>query len=164
MTSSRSWSRFSLLGGLFAMAMASSTAYAADPPASTSSVVFDARRALPLFPSLGYRDGFFIENSPIGDFGLHIRATGIYGRPDEVPDDAVVDLVIVGAGPAGLAAAVYGASEGLQTIALEMDAVGGQAGTSSSIRNYLGFERGISGMRLAALCQRLSRRMAVTSS
>ncbi|TXH45539.1 MAG: response regulator [Actinobacteria bacterium] len=76
-------------------------------------------------------------------------ATGIYGRPDEVPDDAVVDLVIVGAGPAGLAAAVYGASEGLQTIALEMDAVGGQAGTSSSIRNYLGFERGISGMRLA---------------
>lgn len=95
MTSSRSWSRFSLLGGLFAMAMASSTAYAADPPASTSSVVFDARRALPLFPSLGYRDGFFIENSPIGDFGLHIRATGIYGRdPLGSQSDAGTNVVI----------------------------------------------------------------------
>lgn len=76
-------------------------------------------------------------------------AAGIYGRPDELPEGTVLDLVIVGAGPAGLAAAVYGASEGLRTIALEKDAVGGQAGTSSSIRNYLGFERGISGMRLA---------------
>lgn len=76
---SRSWSRFSLLGGLLAVALASSPAYAADPPAS-GSIVFDARRALPLFPSLGYRDGFFIESSLIGDFGLHIRATGIYGR------------------------------------------------------------------------------------
>lgn len=61
----------------------------------------------------------------------------------------IVDLLVVGAGPAGLAAAVYGASEGLSTIALEAEAVGGQAGTSSMIRNYLGFPRGISGMRLA---------------
>lgn len=76
-------------------------------------------------------------------------AAGIYGRPDELPEESVQDLVIIGAGPAGLAAAVYGASEGLVTIALERDAVGGQAGTSSMIRNYLGFERGISGMRLA---------------
>ena len=76
-------------------------------------------------------------------------AAEIYGRPDELPDGTVLDLVIVGAGPAGLAAAVYGASEGLRTMAVESDAVGGQAGTSSMIRNYLGFERGISGMRLA---------------
>jgi thioredoxin reductase (NADPH) len=71
------------------------------------------------------------------------------GRPDEVGVETVVDLAIVGAGPAGLAAAVYGASEGLSTVVLEAEAVGGQAGTSSMIRNYLGFPRGISGMRLA---------------
>jgi thioredoxin reductase (NADPH) len=59
------------------------------------------------------------------------------------------DLVIVGAGPAGLAAAVYGASEGLSTLILEGEAVGGQAGTSSLIRNYLGFPWGISGAELA---------------
>ena len=52
-------------------------------------------------------------------------------------------------GPAGLAAAVYASSEGLKTVVLESDAIGGQAGTSSMIRNYLGFPRGISGMRLA---------------
>jgi thioredoxin reductase (NADPH) len=61
----------------------------------------------------------------------------------------VIDLAVVGGGPAGLAAAVYGASEGLSVVVLEAEAVGGQAGTSSMIRNYLGFPRGISGMRLA---------------
>jgi thioredoxin reductase (NADPH) len=55
------------------------------------------------------------------------------------------DLVVVGAGPAGLAAAVYGASEGLRTLVVEMAVVGGQAGTSSRIENYLGFPTGISG-------------------
>ncbi|MGH2593574.1 MAG: FAD-dependent oxidoreductase [Anaerolineae bacterium] len=59
------------------------------------------------------------------------------------------DLIIVGAGPAGLAAAVYGASEGLRTLLIEKDAPGGQAGTSSSIENYLGFPRGLSGAELA---------------
>jgi len=73
----------------------------------------------------------------------------VYGSPQSVDTDTVVDLVIVGSGPAGLAAAVYGASEGLDTVVLESEAVGGQAGTSSLIRNYLGFPRGISGMRLA---------------
>ncbi|MCA9876019.1 MAG: FAD-dependent oxidoreductase [Anaerolineales bacterium] len=60
------------------------------------------------------------------------------------------DVIIVGAGPAGLSAAVYGASEGLHTIVIESRAIGGQAGTSSLIRNYLGFPRGISGAALAA--------------
>jgi thioredoxin reductase (NADPH) len=60
------------------------------------------------------------------------------------------DLVVVGAGPAGLAAAVYGASEGLSTLVVEAVAVGGQAGTSSRIENYLGFPTGISGGDLAS--------------
>lgn len=59
------------------------------------------------------------------------------------------DLVILGGGPAGLAAAVYAASEGLSTVVVEREAVGGQAGMSSLIRNYLGFPRGISGAELA---------------
>jgi thioredoxin reductase (NADPH) len=61
-----------------------------------------------------------------------------------------VDVAIVGAGPAGLSAAVYAASEGLSTLLLEREAIGGQAGSSSLIRNYLGFPRGISGTGLAA--------------
>lgn len=73
----------------------------------------------------------------------------LYGRPSDVAEDAVVDLAIAGAGPAGLAASVYAASEGLSTVVIESSAIGGQAGTSSMIRNYLGFPRGISGMRLA---------------
>jgi thioredoxin reductase (NADPH) len=76
-------------------------------------------------------------------------ANRLYGRPDEIDVDEVVDLVVVGAGPAGLAASVYASSEGLSTVCLEAEAIGGQAGTSSMIRNYLGFPRGISGMRLA---------------
>jgi thioredoxin reductase (NADPH) len=59
------------------------------------------------------------------------------------------DLVIIGCGPAGLSAAVYGASEGLRTLAIDSGALGGQATSSSSIRNYLGFPRGVSGGELA---------------
>jgi thioredoxin reductase (NADPH) len=71
------------------------------------------------------------------------------GITEDFDHDAVFDLAVVGAGPAGLAAAVYGASEGLQTIVLESIAPGGQAGTSSKIENYLGFPTGISGEALA---------------
>jgi thioredoxin reductase (NADPH) len=59
------------------------------------------------------------------------------------------DVLVIGAGPGGLAAAVYGASEGLRTAVLEQEAIGGQAGSSSLIRNYLGFPRGVSGTELA---------------
>jgi thioredoxin reductase (NADPH) len=65
-------------------------------------------------------------------------------------ESTVRDLVVVGAGPAGLAAAVYGASEGLNVLVLESSAPGGQAGSSSKIENYLGFPTGISGQALAA--------------
>ena len=65
------------------------------------------------------------------------------------PEDHEFDLVIVGAGPAGLSAAVYGASEGLRTLVIDEGGIGGQATSSSLIRNYLGFPRGISGGQLA---------------
>jgi thioredoxin reductase (NADPH) len=65
------------------------------------------------------------------------------------PSLSEYDLAIYGAGPAGLSAAVYGASDGLKTVVVERGAVGGQAGTSSSIENYLGFPKGISGADLA---------------
>jgi thioredoxin reductase (NADPH) len=66
-----------------------------------------------------------------------------------IDETRVRDLVVVGAGPAGLAAAVYGASEGLDVLALDADSPGGQAGTSSRIENYLGFPTGVSGQELA---------------
>ncbi len=71
-----------------------------------------------------------------------------YGLTTSLPE-RVVDLAVVGAGPGGLAAAVYAASEGLDTLVLEGESIGGQAGSSSLIRNYLGFSRGVSGAELA---------------
>jgi thioredoxin reductase (NADPH) len=65
-------------------------------------------------------------------------------------DERTFDLIIVGAGPAGLSAAVYGASEGLRTLVVDEGGIGGQARSSSRIRNYLGFPKGLSGARLAA--------------
>ena len=72
------------------------------------------------------------------------------GLKVDAPWERAYDLVVVGAGPAGLGASVYGASEGLSTLALESVALGGQAGTSSRIENYLGFPAGLSGFELAS--------------
>ena len=72
------------------------------------------------------------------------------GFNEAIDETRIRDLVIVGAGPAGLAAAVYGASEGLDVLVLESNSPGGQAGASSKIENYLGFPAGISGQELAA--------------
>jgi len=73
----------------------------------------------------------------------------VIGLPSKVPHWADCDLLVVGTGPAGLAASVYGASEGLRTMTFDAIATGGQAGTSPRIENYLGFPTGISGSELA---------------
>jgi thioredoxin reductase (NADPH) len=80
---------------------------------------------------------------------------GLYSQPSR----PYYDLAIIGAGPAGLAAAVYGASEGLQTVLVEKQAAGGQAGTSSRIENYLGFPNGLSGADLARRASTQARRL-----
>jgi thioredoxin reductase (NADPH) len=84
-----------------------------------------------------------------------------------VADQPLYDLCIVGGGPAGLAAAVYGASEGLQTVVVEREAPGGQAGLSAAIENYLGFPRGLSGADLArravAQCERFGAEMVLAA-
>jgi thioredoxin reductase (NADPH) len=72
-----------------------------------------------------------------------------YGLTTELDEGRDFDIVVVGAGPAGLAAAVYASSEGLRTLTVERESIGGQAGSSSLIRNYLGFSRGLSGAELA---------------
>jgi thioredoxin reductase (NADPH) len=86
------------------------------------------------------------------------RVAELLDLPTE-PEAADYDTVIVGAGPAGLAAAVYGASEGLRTIVVEREAPGGQAGTSSRIENYLGFPSGVSGDELSSRALRQARRL-----
>jgi thioredoxin reductase len=72
-----------------------------------------------------------------------------FGLMRPVPAEEVFDVAVVGAGPSGLAAAVYASSEGLRTVVIEREAVGGQAGTSSMIRNYPGFAQGVTGAKLA---------------
>jgi thioredoxin reductase (NADPH) len=86
------------------------------------------------------------------------RVAELLGLSTE-PAAAEYDTVIVGAGPSGLAAAVYGASEGLRTIVIEREAPGGQAGTSSRIENYLGFPSGVSGDELASRALQQARRL-----
>lgn len=78
-----------------------------------------------------------------------VGALAEYFGSDLLPDGAAADVIVVGAGPAGLAAAVYAASEGLTVVTLDAEAPGGQAGTSSKIENYLGFPMGVSGRELA---------------
>jgi thioredoxin reductase (NADPH) len=93
-------------------------------------------------PAAIRHDGSVLQNPTFTEVA---EAHGVNTRPSS----ETYDLVVVGAGPAGLAAAVYGASEGLQTLTIERAAIGGQAGQSSMIRNYLGFPRGIGGGELA---------------
>ena len=79
----------------------------------------------------------------------NIDIANAYGARTSLPASREFDVTVVGAGPSGLAAAVYAASEGLRTLVVERETIGGQAGSSSRIRNYLGFQRGITGADLA---------------
>jgi thioredoxin reductase (NADPH) len=89
------------------------------------------------------RDGKWASNPSVAELARYV------GVEQPVDEDKTYDLLIVGAGPAGLAASVYAASEGLNTLVLDSVAAGGQAGTSSRIENYVGFPTGISGGDLA---------------
>src|ERR1700757_1470408 len=105
-------------------------------------------------PAVLFADGTFLSDPSTGEIaarlGLQTRAgTSFY------------DLLIVGGGPAGLAAAVYGASEGLKTVMIEREAPGGQAGMSSRIENYLGFPSGLSGADLARRAVAQAKRFGV---
>ena len=112
-------------------------------------------------PALVCDDGELLRRATCRDVAEHL---GLQTRPRV----GTYDTVIIGGGPAGLAAAVYGASEGLRTLVIEREAPGGQAETSSRIENYLGFPTGVSGGELArrALQQatRLGAEIAVTRS
>ncbi len=102
--------------------------------------------------------GAELEQPSAGDV---LRALGV-GRELERREE--VDLLVVGAGPAGLAAAVYGASEGLDTLVVESTALGGQAGSSRRIENYLGFPAGISGVELTGRAVSQARKFGARSA
>ena len=90
----------------------------------------------------------FAENGQVLQDPTDLEIALAFGIFEPVAEEELFDVAIVGAGPAGLGAAVYAASEGLKTLVIEPQAAGGQAGSSSLIRNYLGFPTGISGDRL----------------
>jgi thioredoxin reductase (NADPH) len=118
-----------------------------DEPAKDDS--FDGSTQIPKgrFPAVTVYDGRTLYRPTIPELADELGIT-------ELPDpEMIYDVAVVGAGPSGLAAAVYAASEGLCTIVIEGTAPGGQAGTSSKIENYLGFPTGISGQRLASRAQ-----------
>jgi thioredoxin reductase (NADPH) len=99
------------------------------------------------WPVVVYGPGRVLENP-----GNHELASSL-GICEDLEPGTVFDVAVIGAGPAGLGAAVYAASEGLRTVVLESEAPGGQASTSSMIENYLGFPTGVTGQALAARAQ-----------
>ena len=103
-------------------------------------------------PVLKLADGTLLGRPATRDLARHL---GLETSP-RLPE---YDTMIIGGGPAGLAAAVYGASEGLRTLVVEREAPGGQAGTSSRIENYLGFPSGVSGDELASRALKQARRL-----
>ncbi len=114
--------------------------YPADSPEG-QRLLQEAGAATKPLPVVALFDGRILTDPSNAEVG---EALGVHTKPGDS-----YDVTVIGAGPAGLAAAVYGASEGLSTLVLEPEAIGGQAGTSSLIRNYLGFPTGVSGGDLA---------------
>jgi thioredoxin reductase (NADPH) len=112
-----------------------------DPDVQTVLDHFEIRVAD--IPVLICRDELVLRNPS------NSEAAACFGLNAGIDEGSVYDLIVVGAGPSGLAAAVYGASEGLNVLVVEGNAPGGQAGSSSRIENYLGFPTGISGQDLA---------------
>src|SRR3954468_21021815 len=108
----------------------------------------------PALPVIVFPDGDVLSAPDVGALGARL---GLRSRAEK----PFYDLVVVGAGPAGLAAAVYGASEGLRTLLLEREAPGGQAGTSSRIENYLGFPSGLTGADLTRRAVAQARKFGV---
>lgn len=119
--------------------------YACHPPDSAPgrALLEEAGRADASVPVARVRPGQILVDPS------KVELAAAFGVSTELADEREFDLVVVGAGPAGLAAAVYASSEGLRALVVEREAIGGQAGSSSLIRNYLGFARGVSGAELA---------------
>jgi len=105
-------------------------------------------------PVAVFPDGEVLQNPTVFELA---EKSGLQTKPSR----PFYDLIIIGGGPAGLAAAVYGGSEGLRTVLVERQATGGQAGTSSMIENYLGFPRGLSGADLARRATTQAKRFGV---
>src|SRR6266567_7070010 len=110
--------------------------------------------AVSSLPIVLFHDGSFLSNPPTVEVA---RKLGLKTKAES----PFYDLIVVGAGPAGLAAAVYGAADGLHTLLVEREAPGGQAGRSSRIENYLGFPMGLSGNDLARRAVAQARRFGV---
>ena len=113
----------------------------------------DCVRGVELLEQVGLdrRDGpiAIVRDGPVLADPTNVELARAFGVTTELGGERDFDVIVVGAGPGGLAAAVYAASEGLSTLVIEREAIGGQAGSSSLIRNYLGFSRGISGGELS---------------
>ncbi len=113
-----------------------------DQNAEMRALICGDSTATPRLPVVFLADGTSLIAPSNAELAAHVGLQTVAARP-------FYDLVIVGAGPAGLACAVYGASEGLKVLLIEQNAPGGQAGTSSMIENYLGFPNGVTGADLA---------------
>jgi thioredoxin reductase (NADPH) len=114
-----------------------------DTDAEAAQLVREHWRNASDWPLVALPDGFVLKNPTLAEVG---RCLGTLPR---IERDAVFDVLVVGAGPSGLATAVYAASEGLRVMVLDQRAYGGQAGASARIENFLGFPTGISGRALA---------------
>jgi thioredoxin reductase (NADPH) len=123
------------------------------PDASDLAVKWpDARPSDDECPILRFADGTLIKQPKARDLARRLDLQTSASLPE-------YDTMVIGGGPAGLAAAVYGASEGLRTVVVEREAPGGQAGTSSRIENYLGFPSGVSGDELASRALQQAKRL-----